>query len=162
MSCATGFSRHVEVTYAAVNHMWWCLAYLKLWLSVPMVSSSWLVWHPAPTGNGYIYKGMGFRRECREGGSGQHGPPGCFGRQPHLWQDDVYTGGCQQPVCPPDTVNTGGWYETLPRVGQTYVNDGGMVQDAWGVWGWTSTSHTWLYINIYTFTGFTDLFSPVC
>ena len=63
-----------------------------------------------------------------DGNVGEVGPVNAvfrvvFGRQPLSRGKMLYTVGCQRSVCPLDTVNTGGWRETLSRAVQTYVKD---------------------------------------
>ena len=65
-----------------------------------------------------------------DGNVGEVGPVNAvfwvvLGRQPLSRGKMLYSVRCQRSVCPPDTVNTGGWHETLPRAGQTYVKDDG-------------------------------------
>ena len=87
---------------------------------------------PAPTGNGYMYKGIGLDGNIRKVGPVNTVLRVVLGAS-HVRGKMICTVGCQQSVCTPDTVNTGGWRETLSRVVQTYVNEDGMVQDARGV-----------------------------
>ena len=67
---------------------------------------------PAPTGKEVYTRGMGL-----DGNVGKVGPVNTVLRvvlgASHTCGKMIYTDGCQQSVCPPDTVNTGGWLETL-------------------------------------------------
>ena len=71
-------------------HEMGCFLPREVWLVFSRFPPADLSDTSAPTGKGCIYKGKGLEGNIGDSGSGQHGSPGCYGRQPPMRQEDMY------------------------------------------------------------------------
>ena len=117
----------------------------RLWLVFSRFPPADLSDTSAPTGKGFIYKRKGL-----EGNVGKVGPvntvsPGCFGRQPHTRQENMYR--WVSAVGRPSGYRQYGRvaWDSL-RVGQTYGD--GIIQGAWGCMRVEVALHTHRYIHM--------------